>query len=169
MRLALIYRFRECAALRQLFENGPNNQIWPEGLQKWQNKVKNYRERLLRKRCEEESILSSAFWLHIYDNDTATREEIEAYFKNFEARPRMKDIPARHKDGLDYLMNKMEWVNQHPCAAIWYVLTTVASSEVYSPSRLYFRYVFFDDVWETNKEVGKIGKLQEELDPSYVF
>eukprot|EP01138_Halocafeteria_seosinensis_P005902 gb/GECG01006034.1/.p1 GENE.gb/GECG01006034.1/~~gb/GECG01006034.1/.p1 ORF type:complete len:667 (+),score=120.18 gb/GECG01006034.1/:1-2001(+) len=144
--LGINNEFKECDALRQLFNNHPNNKIWPEGLRRWQNKVKTYREKLLKKRCEDESVLSSAFWLHIYDNDTATREEIEAYFKNFEARERVKQIPRRHKEGLDYLMNKMGWVNKHPCAAIW--------------------YVFFDDLWETNNEVKKIETLQEELDPS---
>ena len=73
----------------------------------------------MKRRCKEEAILSSAFWLHIYDNDTATREEIDSYFHNFEARDRVKKIPERHKDGLDYVMNIMDWVNKHPCAAIW--------------------------------------------------
>eukprot|EP01138_Halocafeteria_seosinensis_P014364 gb/GECG01014665.1/.p1 GENE.gb/GECG01014665.1/~~gb/GECG01014665.1/.p1 ORF type:complete len:1030 (+),score=149.10 gb/GECG01014665.1/:1-3090(+) len=138
--------FNECEALQQLFENEPNNEIWPEGLERWQKKSQDYRHGLIKWRVEEESTLSSAFWLHVYDNDTATREEIEAYFRNFEAREKVKQIPDRHKEGLDYIMNKMNWVNQHPCAAIW--------------------YVFFDDLWETNNEVGMIADLQKDLDPS---
>ena len=123
-RVILLYSFNDCEALQQLFENEPNNEIWPEGLERWRKKVQDYRQGLIKWRVEEESTLSSAFWLHVYDNDTATKDEIEAYFKNFEAREKVKGIPDRHQKGLDYVMNKMNWVNQHPCAAIWYVVSS---------------------------------------------
>lgn len=125
--MSLLYQFshwslrfdENCDALKQLLGNSPNDKIWPRGLEAWQKKKQEYRENLMKRRCKEEAILSSAFWLHIYDNDTATREEIDSYFHNFEARDRVKKIPERHKDGLDYVMNIMDWVNKHPCAAIW--------------------------------------------------
>ena len=63
--------------------------------------------------------MSSAFWMLVYENDTATEEEIDSYFRNFEVRPKLQQILSTHKKGLDYLMNKMNWINKHPCNALW--------------------------------------------------
>lgn len=120
--IGIDHKFSECAALQQLFNNSPNSEIWPKGLQNWHQKLTAYRSKFLKQRTEAEGLLSSAFWLHVYDNDSATREEIELYLTKFEAHPAVRDMPVKFKEEFDFLFERMKWVNSHPCAALWYVL-----------------------------------------------
>eukprot|EP01138_Halocafeteria_seosinensis_P001843 gb/GECG01001886.1/.p1 GENE.gb/GECG01001886.1/~~gb/GECG01001886.1/.p1 ORF type:complete len:1135 (+),score=119.37 gb/GECG01001886.1/:1-3405(+) len=138
-------QYTDCPSLRQILYNRPNASIWERELPSLHAQMNEFRQGLIQTRCQDESILSSAFWMLIYDNDTATAEEINAYFKYFEVRSKIKSVPDRHNLGLQYVLNKMHWINEHPCAALW--------------------YTFFDDLWEANNEVSKVKAQNAILDP----
>ena len=90
-------------------------------------------------------ILSSSFWYYIYYNDKLTRADCENYFATIEANEILKEVPTKHKAGLDYLYKRMSLVHSHPCIALW--------------------YVFMDDFWDQNKEMEKVKDLDNVFNP----
>ncbi len=111
-------------------------------------KERAYRLKLRDEREVKEMNLSSAFWLHVFDAEAMPRSALEYYFKNYESNPDLRALPERHKDGLDYLYARMAFVRSHPACAFW--------------------YVFWDDVWTSNRESMRAFKrkeVQAALDP----
>lgn len=104
-----------------------------------------YRARLRAAREAAETTLRSAFWLRVYDNDGASRHAIETYCSTWETRSALASLPTTHAAGLDYLFGRMRHVQQHPCAALW--------------------YVFIDDVWESNRDLAELHRHADALDP----
>lgn len=119
--------------------------VLPSRLVSLQNNAMQYRQRLLRERLEEEQDLNSAFWLYVYDNDGATLDDLEKYFEKVEVKPEMKDLTNRYKDDLHDLYKRMNFVRSHPCSSIW--------------------FIFWSDLWESNKHLKKIARIGDDLDP----
>lgn len=111
-----------------------------------------YRRKVADDRDVREMLMSSAFWLHVFDSETIPRSALAYYFHNFEQNPDLRSLPEDHSDGLDYLYARMAFVRSHPGCAFW--------------------YVFWDDVWTCNNQsMGWSGKkanpeLRKHLDPA---
>ena len=73
---------------------------------RWEAHVREYRNELAAKREAKEAVLSSAFWLYVYENDGQSRTELEAYFAAAE-RGALRGLPEEHREGLDALYGKV--------------------------------------------------------------
>ena len=101
-------------------------------------------QELIAKRQADEDILSSGFWLFVYDNYKSSREVIEHYLRTSEKNEVLQTFPTTNKAGLDFLYSRMAWCFSHPCSSLW--------------------WVFFDDLWENNGEMKTMRDKREMFD-----
>jgi type IV secretory pathway VirB4 component len=126
---------------------GPVATVLPDRLQHVLKELSEYRKQLIEQRHSEEKLLSSTFWIQIYDNHKATREEVEEYFES-ENDPEVQSIPNRRRADINALYNNMRHIYKSPSHAVW--------------------FLFWSDVWESNKDLKKITQFDEDLNPQYV-
>lgn len=131
--------------LEKVIYDERNAPIWQKTLQKYKEEVSKYRQKLQKERDEKESIISSNFWLTVYDNHTISYEDLVDYLTNVETNKTLQKIPRQHAKGLTSLYSRMELVSSHPAIALW--------------------YIFFDEVWESNNDIKIIQKNKKLLDP----
>ena len=96
-----------------------NGALLSTGRATWRREVVQYRQGLAAKRVATEATLSSAFYLFVYQNDTATRAQIERFFPVCEARGHLAALPVQHKEGLDFAFGRMAFARSGPCAGVW--------------------------------------------------
>ena len=122
-----------------------NGGLLQRGTAKRRAVVANYRSTLNAKRAAKEATLSSAFWLFIYMNDTATRPQVERFFASCESRGPLAGLPSEHRAGLDFAYGRLAFARSGPCAAFW--------------------CLFWHDLWACNKSLPPFEAAAEMLDP----
>ena len=122
-----------------------NGGLLQRGTAKRRAVVANYRSTLNAKRAAKEATLSSAFWLFIYMNDTATRPQVERFFASCESRGPLAGLPSEHRAGLDFAYGRLAFARSGPCAAFW--------------------CIFWHDLWACNKSLPPFEAAAEMLDP----
>jgi hypothetical protein len=128
--------------------NDPQNvPKWQQGLVALDQKDREYRADLAQKHQEKEQVLSSAFWVNVYDNDLGGRYQVEQHFQLWETNPKMRLLPVEHRAGLDYVFKRMAYVSSHPCAAYW--------------------FTFFDDAWDQNQGMDVMKDKAMAFDPRF--
>lgn len=137
--------FSDTGRLRELFMHPANQPLWQAGVPVWHQKCKEYRDSLMEKRHKDEQVLNSGFWLNVYDHYAKPRAQLIQYLTTYEANPKIKNLPAEVSEGLEYLYSRIKYVTTHPCAALW--------------------FVFFDDVWEQNKDMKAFAGKEALFDP----
>ena len=80
----------------------------------------------------------------MFDNYRAPREAVENYLRTKEVDEVLQTFPVTMKAGLDFLYSRMGWVFSHPCSALW--------------------WVFFDDLWEQNKDMKIMNNRRNMFD-----
>ena len=111
----------------------------------WTQQCQAYRARYRQAEARKEKILSSAFWLYVFDNVDAGLDRLNSYFSTWEQNPAISAIPQEHAKGIQFVMQRMEFVKAHPCNALW--------------------FVFWDSVWENNNTLSVISEAAPLLDP----
>ena len=119
---------------------------WHSFLVKHAQFVMDYRQELAERRAENERLVSSAFWLFVYENDTITRPQLTRYFESCEHGP-LRSLPEDHAAGLDFAFGRLAFVRSGPLAAFW--------------------CVFWHDVWHCNKELAIFEDNGDFLDPAH--
>ena len=123
-----------------------NGALLATGRATWRREVVQYRQDLAAKRVATEATLSSAFYLYVYQNDTATRAQIERFFPVCEARGHLAALPVQHKEGLDFAFGRMAFARSGPCAGFW--------------------CLFWCDLWACNKTLPEFVAAAVLLDPA---
>ena len=96
-------------------------------------------------RAKKEATLSSAFWLYIFNNDFASREDVESYFATCEQSEALKTLPQTAKGALDYCFARMNYAHGDPRSALW--------------------FTFWDDFWAENKDMEALQGKADAFDP----
>ena len=122
-----------------------NGGLLQRGTVKRRAVVADYRSTLNAERAAKEATLSSAFWLYIYMNDTATRPQVERFFASCESRGPLAGLPNEHRAGLDFAYGRLAFARSGPCAAFW--------------------CIFWHDLWACNKSLPPFEAAAEMLDP----
>ncbi|KAG7388237.1 hypothetical protein PHYPSEUDO_012895 [Phytophthora pseudosyringae] len=118
--------------------------VWEPGLKELREKYRKYRHQLIKKHEDENAALSDAFWYFVYHNPHLSRKKLELYLREHETNPLLQKLPDTHKDALDALYLRQEWVFLNPRQTCW--------------------YVFWDDVYARNSGMKKALK-REHFDP----
>lgn len=134
--------FRMSPRLNELFSN--NRAKIDSGLVVLHQHTQEYRAALVKERGEKEQVMSSGFWLYVFDNYKAPREAIEQYLRTREKNEILRTLPQAGRAGLDFLYSRLSWVYSHPCSALW--------------------WLFFDDLWEQNNGLKVMEGKREMFD-----
>jgi len=138
--------FTRNESLQTLLYGHPRNEAHiKQRLPVLEKEVMNYRVGLLKKRAEDEAVLSSAFYCFVYQNDGISHADLISYLQNCEMNPEIKAIPTTHASGIQLLYAKWNYVMSHPSVGLWYLL--------------------FEDVWSQNKKMGALKSKGSALDP----
>jgi len=108
------------------------------GIKMYQQEQADFKRNLKSERVMTNWSLSWSFWYWIYNNDVISRKNLTDYFQQIEQNPAVKNIPMRHKEGLDCLFNLTGFYNTSPLFAMW--------------------YTYWDDVWQHNQDLPLIKK-----------
>jgi hypothetical protein len=131
--------------LRELLYDAGNHAIVNQQMPGLLEEIGAYREKLRADRVAAEKVLSSSFWLYVYDDDRLAYRGLVEYLTRSETNPDLRNLPVAHEAGLNYLYKRLAFIRSHPCTALW--------------------YVFWDDVWESNKDLPQVAEYKEQLDP----
>lgn len=135
--------------LRELLYRPENSRLIMDAMPALLEHRQEYRRRLQQERAEKEAILSSGFWLFVYDAFGKPRAQVEEYLQRFEKNPRVQRLPTDGKKALDWLYTRVKYVTSHPVAALW--------------------FTFVDDVWTSNRNMDHFKRdgLAELWDPRF--
>ena len=143
--LNIDYDFTQQGKLNELLTDQANAPKIAAHVPQWHNTCREYRAKYRVEEAEKEKVLSSAFWLYIYDNVDAGMERLQEYFSVWEQNEEVKSLPQQHAKGLQFVTQRMQFVQSHPCMALW--------------------FVFWDSVWENNNELEVVKEAAAILDP----
>jgi hypothetical protein len=118
-RLGITPTYEMTDELTRLLEQGGNDKVVATNMPRYLDSCRAYRARLMAERAADESTLSSAFWLHVYDAETLPRAAAELYLTSCETNPVVRRIPVDHRAGLDFLYARLAFVRQRPSNALW--------------------------------------------------
>lgn len=104
-----------------------------------------YREGMAKGRHSANLTLGDAFWYMVYTNPSITRSELETYVTEHEANKMLRDLPALHRQELDLLYWRMEFVRSHPGRQAW--------------------YIFWDDFYARNGNMTVVTEHAVDFDP----
>jgi hypothetical protein len=135
--------FEENDRIRELF-NGNVSQ-WQDNLAGVEAGMDAYRQGIIEEYEAGVKILNPGFWYYVFNNSHLSRVELGRYLKEQEENPALKNFPAEHKAGLDYLYMRLTFVRSHPAAGFW--------------------FVFWDDFWAQNGEMDKVKDHADLFDP----
>jgi hypothetical protein len=125
--------------------DGPNRTKCEAGYQKYLALLKEQRAHLLQERLWDNFALSWAFWYHVYNNDTQTKQDLNRYFNSpAELNPVVRNIPTKYHKELTAVLAMTHHFNQNPGIAYW--------------------YVYWHDLWENNSDLGPIKKNDHHFD-----
>eukprot|EP00753_Platysulcus_tardus_P017597 PLAT6443.10.p1 GENE.PLAT6443.10~~PLAT6443.10.p1 ORF type:complete len:1759 (+),score=1054.57 PLAT6443.10:35-5311(+) len=134
-------------SLSSWFMAAENRCKWEGGVAAVQQAATDYRVDISQQREADEQLLSSSFWYFIYNNDRASREAVQSYFRNVETNPTLRSVPDEHAAGLDFLYSRLAYLRSHPVTTLWWLT--------------------WSDLWEQNHKMKILDGLREQLDPSY--
>jgi hypothetical protein len=137
--------FNATAKLNELLQR--NQGVWQRNIGNLVNKHNEYRRGLIDSRNKDEIALDSTFWLAVYNNHRLPRQATVLYMDRVQRNKDFQDFERRHGAGLNYLYGRLKYVLGHPCASLW--------------------FVFWDDLWDNNKKMDAVKKLEKELNPKY--
>jgi len=123
-----------------------NRNIVQQGLTKYQNQAKQYRQTKVAERYWDNWCLSWSFWYLIYNNDLVTHEILNQHFLYIEQNPVVKRIPQKYKKELHALLKIIERFNCNPAVGYW--------------------YLYWHDVYLHNSDLPGIKKNEEIFNPS---
>ena len=143
--LNIDYDFNQKGKLNELLTDPANAPKIQAQIPQWHSTCREYRTKYRAEEAEKEKVLSSAFWLYIFDNVDAGMERLQEYFSVWEQNEEVKSLPQQHAKGLQFVTQRMQFVQSHPCMALW--------------------FVFWDSVWENNNELDIVKDAAAILDP----
>jgi hypothetical protein len=112
------------------------------------NDQESYRKEMKALYDQDEAQLPSSFWFYVYNDTSKTREQYEEYFaEQADVCKIIARLPQDHKQGMNYVMARLVVARKSARTAFW--------------------YVFFDDLWQMNKNMSCMKKegVAEALDP----
>jgi hypothetical protein len=143
--LNIDYDFTQQGKLNELLSDPENAPKIQGKIPEWQATCREYRANYRAEEAAKEKVLSSAFWLYVLDNVDAGMERLQEYFAVWEQNELVKNLPQEHAKGLQFVMQRMQFVQSHPCMALW--------------------FVFWDSVWENNNDLKVVKEAAAILDP----
>lgn len=142
--LGLTPEMQESPQLRMIFQQTHNR--WEPGVQKLVEKHHQYRCKLIERHEQANGVLGDGFWYFVFNNPKLSRYQLVHYLKTEEINPVLRKLPETHAASLDFLYQRLGFVNSHPACRLW--------------------YVFWDDVVARNGSMKKLVPLSRELDPA---
>ncbi len=131
---------------KELITRSENRAIFKTSLPQWRNHCKAYRSKAWVSARDEEAVLSSAFWLYVYDQPQLTPSGLKIYLETWE---RNRELSAgafmgKHGPGIEFVAARMQVLSAHPCNALW--------------------YCFWESVWQCNRGLGIVESNAQLLD-----
>jgi len=105
-----------------------------------------YRAKLETEFQAKRHILANQFWYRVYNDPKIPRAKLEMYLREKETNEFLKKFPDEHKDALDYLYSRIEFIDGNDAARLW--------------------YCFWDDFWSQNKMLGCVQSKSHLFDVS---
>jgi len=105
-----------------------------------------YRARLEAKFQAKRHILANQFWFRVYNNPKIPRAQLEMYLRESETNDFLRKFPDEHKDALEYLYSRVEFIDKNDASRLW--------------------YCFWDDFWSQNKSLGIVKSKAHLFDVS---
>lgn len=97
-----------------------NKQVHEAGLPQVVKHHDDYRRWLMAGRKKDQSVLTSAFWFFVFDNDQADWGFVEWYFANVESNPEVQELRPKHGEGIAAMIKRRNYVRTTPAVAFWY-------------------------------------------------
>lgn len=104
-----------------------------------------YRQNLIHEHMQSNAILGDGFWYYVFNNPHLDRHALVSYLQNQEGNETMRSLPECHKAALNFLYSRMKFVSLHPALKLW--------------------YVFWDDFFYSNKDMGVLQKHEVNFNP----
>jgi hypothetical protein len=99
---------------------------------------------MLARRRAEQAVLTDSWFVVVYDAVSQARSIVEDHLRNTERNPILKTLPD-DTVSLDFLYSRIDYVLSHPARALW--------------------WLFWADLWESNKDLSRVRALESILDP----
>lgn len=116
-----------------------NQSVWTARLPDIDQFYAEYRAKLNETRDQKERILTSSFWLYVFANDGATREELEQYLVKYEHNVLVQEIPQKFQADIDLLYLRLDYARSDP--------------------RILFWMVFWSSFWSCNKKMKQVCNM----------
>ncbi len=134
------------AKAKEMLTRAENMPKLSAGRERWMSVARAYRKKAMQTARAQEATLSSAFWLHVYDNPCLDQGGVKAYLQLWESNPQMAPevLLKKHAISVQVAVDRTQALLSHPCAALW--------------------YCFWDSLWNCNRGLEVIEKNAALLD-----
>jgi len=105
---------------QEYYHHCSNALLVEQGIERYNEKLQQFRQKNLRERYWENYALSWSFWYLIYNNDMISLPQMNTHFNTIEQNPKLRNVVGKYTKELTAITEMIAYFNTHPCVGYWY-------------------------------------------------